>query len=325
MFSANFYARWRMRGLSGQILQEGHGSLPPEFLLQAIWQQQRLLRDQLRTLDGQTVHVLHPGFKNHEAGPDFRGAIVQIGAESLRSGDVEVDVQAGGWRAHGHDRNPAFKQVVLQVIWEGERAVADSLPVVALRGVLDAPLDELSSWLGQDSLKSLPESLHGKCCAPLRELPQESLTALLHQAAQVRWQGKAGHFEARARQAGWEQALWEGLFRALGYKQNVWPMQRLAELRSLWQGCGDALACQARLFGISGLLPAELTRAQAAADGYLRRIWDQWWREREQFADCILPRELWRFNNLRPANHPQRRLALAAHWLADGDLPARLE
>ena len=43
---------------------------------------QRLLRDQLMTLDGETVRVLHPGFKNHEAGPDFRGAVVQIGSVS---------------------------------------------------------------------------------------------------------------------------------------------------------------------------------------------------------------------------------------------------
>jgi hypothetical protein len=57
----------------------------------------------------------------------------------------------------------------------------------------------------------------------------------------------------------------------------------------------------------------------------VRRIWDQWWREREQFGDCTLPRGLWRFNSLRPANHPQRRLALAAHWLAAGDLVQRLE
>jgi hypothetical protein len=28
---------------------------------------------------------------------------------------------------------------------------------------------------------------------------------------------------------------------------------------------------------------------------------------------------------LRPANHPQRRLALAAHWLANGSLSSRLE
>lgn len=103
-------------------------------------------------------------------------------------------------------------------------------------------------------------------------------------------------------------------------------MQRLAELRPQWNvSSRDPLVFQARLFGISGLLPAELTRAKAKTDDYLRRIWDQWWREREQFADCLLPRETWRFNNLRPANHPQRRLALAAHWVAQGDLPARLE
>lgn len=325
-FSANFYARWRLRGLPGQTLQEGPDSIPPEFLLQAIWQQQRLRRDQLKTLDGQTVRILHPGFKNHEAGPDFRGAVVQIGSETSRVGDVEIDLRAAGWRAHGHDVNPAFRHVILHVVWDGERPVAAGLPVVALRGMLDAPLSELSAWLSHDSLRSLPESLQGKCCAPLRELSQPDLTALLHQAAQVRWQAKAHQLAARARGAGWEQALWEGLFRALGYKQNVWAMQRLAELRSRWAGLSrDPLVFQARLFGISGLLPAELTRAQATTDNYLRRVWDQWWREREQFADGILPRELWRFNNLRPANHPQRRIALAAHWLAGGDLPARLE
>ncbi|MDB6067900.1 MAG: hypothetical protein JWR26_4108 [Pedosphaera sp.] len=326
MLSANFYARWRARGISTPALQENSESPPPEQLLQSIWQQQRLLRDRLSTLDGQTVRVLHPGFKNHEAGPDFHGAMIQIGAEPPRTGDVEIDLQAGGWRAHGHDRNPNFKNVVLHVIWEGDRAVADGIPVMKLRGTLDAPLAQLSTWLAQDSLRSLPESLQGQCCAPLRELSPDSLTALLHQAAQVRWQSKANHFQARARQVGWEQALWEGLFRALGYKQNVWPMQSLAESRAQWFSlpCAPA-ACQARLFGISGLLPAELTRAQAAADDYLRGIWDQWWREQAQFSDTTLPRELWRFNSLRPANHPQRRLALAAHWLASGDLLPRLE
>jgi hypothetical protein len=82
---------------------------------------------------------------------------------------------------------------------------------------------------------------------------------------------------------------------------------------------------QARLLGLSGLLPAELTRAQSGGDGYLRRVWDCWWRERDEFADCALPRTVWRFHGLRPANHPQRRLALAAHWLAAADLPAKLE
>src|SRR5207249_3311313 len=42
-------------------------------------------------------------------------------------------------------------------------------------------------------------------------------------------------------------------------------------------------------------------------------------------SDCILPRTLWRFSGLRPANHPQRRLALASGWAQNGKLATRLE
>src|SRR5438874_310974 len=118
--------------------------------------------------------------------------------------------------------------------------------------------------MGGESAEAFPESLRGQCSAPLQGLTQDQLKALLHQAAQVRLQAKAAQFQARARQAGWEQSLWEGLFRALGYKHNVWPMQRLAELRPRWAARhSEPLSMQARLLGLSGLLPLELTRAQA--------------------------------------------------------------
>ena len=323
--TANFYAEWRARRGIAPALREEHG-LPPERLLQAVWHHQRLRRDQLTTLDGQRVQVLHPGFWNREAGPDFRGAVLQLGDDPPRSGDVEIDLRSSNWRGHHHDTNPQFQNVLLHVVWEGDSQIAR--PTLALKPFLDSPLGDLASWLGTDAAQGFPTELTGHCCAPLREVPAEKLTELLHQAALVRLHSKAAWFEARARQAGWEQALWEGLFRALGYKQNVWPMQRLAELRPRLCPGQDKLApltLQARLLGVGGLLPDELTRKQAATDDYLRRAWAIWWRERETFSDCALPRTLWRFHGLRPANHPQRRLALAAHWLAKDDLPARLE
>lgn len=321
----NFYARARARRAGAFALREDTAPFPPEELLQSIWQHQRLLRDQLTTLDGRRARILHPGFKNHEAGPDFHSALIHLDGEAPRSGDIEIDLRPGGWRAHGHDRNPAFHNVILQVIWEGNRPAVEKIPAVALHGKLDAPLAELSATLGHDSLDSLPEDLRGQCSGPLSALSPESLTRLLHEAAAIRLHAKAAQLQSRARHSGWEQALWEGLFRALGYKQNVWPMQNLAESRARWLPPRSApIECQARLLGVGGLLPAELSRQQAGPDTYLRRIWDQWWRERAQFDDCTLPRELWRFN-VRPANHPQRRLALASHWLAAGDLPQRLE
>ncbi len=335
LFPSSFYARSRECCGAPAELRDA-GGVPPERLLQAVWQHQRLHRDQLRTLDGQPVIVLHPGFASTEGGPDFRDALLRLGDAMPCRGDVEVDLRASGWHAHGHDRNANFKNVILHVVWETGRsspAVAPAAaclnpqpPILALNTALDAPLGELALWLGGETAPAWPESLRGQCCAPLRELTAERLIALLHEAAAVRLRSKAAQFQARAKIVGWEQALWEGLFRALGYKHNAWPMQWLAERRPRWsEGPMTVPELQARLLGLSGLLPAELGRTAPAADRYVRQVWDQWWRQRESFADCILPRAAWHFHGLRPANHPQRRLALAAHWIANGHLVSQLE
>jgi hypothetical protein len=321
----SFYAQARVRCGVVPVLHEDDDS-PPERLLQSIWGHQRLLRDQLKTLDGQPVRVLHPGFHNLEGGPDFRGAIVQFGGGPHTVGDIEVDLRASGWRAHGHDHNPAFRQVILQVTWQADPPHPQAPPALSLRGVLDAPLGELSHWLGGEGAPEYQEGLRGRCCAQLRAWPKPLLQGLLREAAQVRLRSKAAQFQARARQVGWGQSLWEGLFRALGYKHNVWPMQRLGELRPRWHCPGAPVqALQARLLGLSGLLPEELTRKQIATDTYLRRVWDQWWRERDEYSDAVLPRSAWRLHGLRPANHPHRRLALAAGWAVARDLPGRLD
>jgi len=326
VFPQNFYARWRAQRNLAPALRE-HESAPPESLLQAVWRHQRLLRQQLTTLDGRNVQILHPGFLSREGGPDFRGAVIQFDDDPPRTGDVEVDIEANGWQAHGHNKNINFNNVILHVIWKGSAASSkNSPPALAISGKLDAPLAELNQWLNSDESEALPETLRGQCSAPLATLSAEKLRELLLQAAQIRFHSKAALFQARARHVGWEQTLWEGIFRALGYKNNVWPMQCLAERRDRWFAPRSSpLSLQARLLGVAGLLPSELTRAQSSADGYLRTVWDHWWRERGEFSDCALPRALWRFHGQRPANHPQRRIALAAHWLAANTLPAKLE
>ncbi len=322
----NFYDGWRQQ-CRALALHDGD-SAPPEKLLQTVWLHQRLQRDQLKTADGKTLRVLHPGFASAEGGPDFRSAVLKFGDEPPVSGDVEIDLQTAGWRAHGHDQNPNFKNVILHVVWDeipNPKPKSQAQPIVlALKNVLDAPLAELALALENES--GLPEALRGRCSAPLRELSESQLAELLHAAAKVRFENKARAMLARAKQSGWEQVLWENLFRALGYKHNVWPMQNLAETKPRWTGgATSAFEIQARLLGISGLLPEELTRSQKLSDTFLRRAWDCWWRDRDALADCALPRTVWKFHGLRPANHPQRRLALASHWLASENLVAKIE
>jgi len=276
----------------------------------------------LQTIDRQPVRVLHPGFWNHEAGPDFRGAVIQIGQAEPRSGDVELDLTQRDWQAHQHDKNPNFANVILHVVWNDDAKPSLDIPTLALEPFLDAPLHELQGLLG--GAGELPDMLRGACSAPLGQLTREQSEELLRQAAIVRFQRKGLELESRARQSGWDQALWEGLLRGLGYKQNVWPMQQIAELLPrLSDGATSPQAWQARLLGVSGFLGAAHERG--SQDEYLRSLWDHWWRERERFQEHVMPRALWRLHGLRPANQPQRRLALASHWLASGDFTARLE
>ena len=325
--SENFYARWRAKNCAANFLRDEN--FPTERLLQAIWQHQRVLRNELKTADGKTVRIFHPGFASVEGGPDFRNAVIQIGDDAPKSGDVEIDLQSSGWRAHGHDKNPNFKNVLLHVVWEETKSSANAPTILSLQNVLVAPIAELSLSLENESLRALPEHFRGKCCAPLRELDEAKTIELLQQAARVRFENKAAQMRARAKNVGWEQTLWENLFRALGYKHNVWPMQNLAEQMqfsaSLRLRGENAFEIQARLLGISGLLPDQLTRAQKFTDNYLRRIWDFWWRERDGFSEIVLPRAVWKFHGLRPANHPQRRLALASHWLANENFISKVE
>jgi hypothetical protein len=329
--SPQLYAAWRMQAGQSLILEEpNRNPLPAERLLQAVWRHQRLHRDQLHTVDGQPLQVLHPGFQNHEAGPDFRNAVLQFFGEPPCAGDVEVDLQPSFWRGHRHDQNPAFQQVLLQVVWETPANPPAGRRTLALKPYLDAPLEQLQQWLGTDTAAGWPPEMIGRCCVYLRRLEEPWLVELLRQAAQVRLQAKASQFEARARKAGWEAALWEGLFRVLGYKRNPWPMQCLGEilprLRQLAREDGlNVVDWQARLLGAAGLLPVETPRHNTNAADYWRTIWARWWRERDALWDCLLPRKVWCLNGLRPANHPQRRLALMAHWLVIPDFPSRLE
>lgn len=325
--ATNLFLRWRAERVGFAALCEKPDQSPPEALLQQVWRYQRLVQERLRTLDGRPVKILHPGFWNKEPGPDFRGAVVKIGDDPPKAGDIEIDLVPAGWQHHSHAGNPAYRDVVLHVTWEPSSGES-TLPTLCLKHALDSTIPELSFWLGVQP-KPQPDGLAGNCAMPLRSLPANELRNLLRQAAQARLYKKAAELQARARQFGWERALQEGLFTALGYKRNTWPMKALAVVAPrLREGVDDnaeaIVVVQARCFGVSGLLPPQLS-AQPGATAYMRRIWDLWWREADAFSDLVFPSRVWNLGGIRPANHPQRRVALAAHWLLDKDIAGKLE
>ena len=223
MMTETFYSQWQtVRRV--QCVEETGSGPPPERVLQALWQRQYLDRQTLCTLEERPVRVLHPGFWNHEAGPDFQSAVIRFGEEPPISGPVEIDLRSADWRAHGHASNPAFAGVILHVVWEGPAKTP--LPTLALQPHLAA------GWEKVTPMQTLPTEFAGRCHAPLVSMPETDKNELLKQAAMARLQAKAHSLVQMARENGWEAALMQGLFRALGTNTifgrcNTWPINGL--------------------------------------------------------------------------------------------------
>ncbi len=117
---------------------------------------------------------------------------------------------------------------------------------------------------------------------------------------------------------------------ALGYKHNRGPFRYLAEqipladLKAL--AAGDALNAYAVFMGAAGLLPAQApARWPAESRAFVRRLWDTWWKHQAAWSGRALSRRDWKLSGLRPPNHPQRRLMLAALlFVGQPDLARRL-
>ena len=328
-FSLDAYQAWRQRQESDCLLHEGEARKPKELLLQYIWQHQRLNRHGLQTLDGRQCEVLHPGFWNHGPGPDFSGALIRFDGSGEISGDVEIDCEVGGWQAHGHEGNPDFSNVVLQVVWAPSTKLPNDRAVLVLDGVLDDSLEQISELYAGHG-KRLPDEFSGKCCRPLFDLPVEGIRELLRAAARLRFRQKGELLEARARQVGWEQALWEGMLGGLGYSKNYWPMRCVGDLTPrLFPGFPrqapgglSGVEVEARLYGIAGFLPKDPNLVRPP---YLAQLWDVWWRVRHEFLDLVMPEAIWKVAGIRPHNHPHRRLALVARWIQRPDFFGAVE
>ena len=267
--------------------------------VQALWYDGTLRPPRLRTTDGTSVHVVDPGAWNVEAGPDFRHAVLEVGAERQRIvGDVEIHLHAADWRAHGHAADPDYARVVAHVTWYAASPgrTQDGLRDRCLRICLgdfirtrpDFSPDEID--LAAYPYARLPAT--PRPCEPLFARDPDLLLAVLRQAGIRRLELKAQRLKTVfARTQDRAQAFYAETLAAFGYKQNAVAFRRLAD-RLPW---------------------SELPATREAALASLSCV-----------AEMVVARAVsWRRANVRPANSIERRLAAAAALFA-GTCPSLL-
>jgi Protein of unknown function (DUF2851) len=263
---------------------------------------------------GEKIEVVQFGTWNREAGPDFSDAAIRLDYGEILRGSIEFDLADQNWETHGHATNPAFDDTLLHVFGEsGARAFFTR--TTAHRQVPQVRVEPAT--LPVAFSLNLPLARPGRCHAPLRGQPEEKICSILEAAARFRLQRKAQRLQRLNDLHGAEEALYQELAAALGYKQNKLPFTLLAQRLPLKMLRALPNETEAILFGVASFLATpDLAEFESGTRQYLRLLWERWWPRRAELERLILPPRTWRLSGTRPLNHPQRRLAALAGIVA---------
>jgi len=201
-----------------------------ERFLQILWNEQRF-SGEMSSTDGKRVEVLVPGTWNVERGPDFRNAVIKLDGR-IRTGDVEVHKTVSDWRSHGHDQDPEYDNVILHVVWGAPSTAAggNAGPTCfALAGFLDRPWRTLLEEFRTEIYPYARQVSPGSCALRWAMTDDDRLVRLLRIAGFARLEDKTLRIHRTAIAKGFDQALYEGLFEALGYKANRRQFRALAQ------------------------------------------------------------------------------------------------
>lgn len=296
-----------------------------EAFLYFLWQFQYFDHTALTTTEGESVQVLHPGFRNPNAGPDFLNARLLINDVEW-AGNVEAHTRASDWVAHRHGYDRAYDNVILHLVWTDDRPAHDPLRPMTSRPTRSdgslLPTLELQARTAPDllnrytALTASPDQI--PCAGQFRAVQPLRITSMLDKALLQRLERKAADVRAiyEATQD-WEETVYRLLAINFGFKINADPMAQLSRavpLKTLLKHRNSLRQVEAMLFGGSGLLDEV-----AESDGYVDELRREYRFLGAKFGltDNQLPPHVWKWGRLRPANFPTLRLAQFARLVSN--------
>lgn len=277
-----------------------------EEFLHFLWKNQQLTGIQLTSPGVERIRVIDPGLHNHDAGPDFFNARVEIDG-TLWAGNVEIHINASDWIRHGHPGDPAYNSVILHVVCfndcEITRSDGEPIPAAMLRfpKVLWDTYDQLmksNHWIPcQDYLDSISPLQVAQWTSSLMVEKLKERSEMLSR----NMEDLNGH---------WDAVLSRMIFRSFGLPVNTTPFEMLALTiphAFLLRYRNDLFALESALLGKAGMLDTAI-----AHDQYTESLRQEYHRHKNKLETHAVPHHLWKYLRMRPSAFPSLRLAQLA-------------
>ncbi len=280
-----------------------------EDFLHYLWKFQKFRGESLYTSAREKVEVLVSGQHNTLSGPDFFNAKLRIDGQ-LWAGNVEVHVKSSDWYVHHHEKDMAYDNVILHVVWDDDMPVFRNdnsvVPAVELKHLVPETVYE--------NYDSLLKNGHNfiNCEREIGEVDRFLRDNYLERLFFERLEQKsfAVFRDLEDSKNDWEAVFFRNLMKNFGLKVNGDSFRSIADsvsyniVRKVQE---DPLQLEALLFGQAGLL-----EENEAPDSYMKALKKEYAYLKRKFdlsRTGIVPP---RFHRLRPANFPTLRLSQLA-------------
>lgn len=283
-----------------------------EAFVQKLWNEQRFFDTNMAAIDRRAIRVLKPGIWNHNEGPDFMHAEIEIDGK-LQIGDVEIHVRSSEWYAHKHHLNSRYNRVILHAVFFNDDF---NLRTRLQNGKRISTL-ELLKWIAVDTGDLYDDTedtttAEGICRVTGQQLNMEVLKGVFESLGRERFLEKAESMRLLRTRLDFEQLLYEGIMEALGYTRNSKAMRELAQHVPFADfDQKSELEIQAILFGIAGLLPSQREKPlpiEVTNDPSIVALEALWSASAYAELPARMTEARWSFTS-RPLNHPTRRIA----------------
>jgi len=228
-----------------------------EAVLHFIWQGQKFpLRDLVST-EGLTIKVISTGKPNNLSGPDFLFAKVCLDDQEW-VGHVELHIKASDWYIHQHHKDPAYKNVILHVVWEADTVITrkdgSAIPTLALDRVISQ--DDIDAIQNVFDIKK-DRSLN--CERSIGGISSEIMKPWIDHLFQHRLRQKAALMNKwlQGTAQDWEQVFFRILLKSFGLNINGTAFLRLGEsipFRVVRMNAHDPFLLESIFYGMTGML-----------------------------------------------------------------------